>query len=94
MSGTGLRGQTAISDGSHQFMNDWRAITRHVHSPVGSAHVVGFSAVSGGSSGDPSSPFYASQLGFWLTSDYYELPVTAAEVSARTTRLETFAPAP
>ena len=75
-------------------MNDWGAITRHVHSPVGPARVVGFSSLSGGSSGDPSSPFYASQLDFWLTSDYHAVPVTTAEVFARSTRTESFAPAP
>lgn len=75
-------------------MSDQGAATRHVHSLIGPGQIVGFSALSGGSSGDPSSPFYASQLDFWLTSDYRAVPVTTAEVAARTTRTETFAPAP
>ena len=37
--------------------------------------VFGFNVIPGGSSGDPTSPGYAQQLGRWLTGDYHFVPM-------------------
>jgi penicillin amidase len=83
----------ALGDGANAFVANWGPSWRIVRSPVGAAGVEGFSAFLGGSSGNPASPLYASRLGHWLTSDYHPVLVTTADVVARTTRLESFAPA-
>ena len=83
-----------LPDAANEFVSFFGAISRHVRSPRPTGGVEAFSSFLGGPSGDPSSPFYASQLGAWLTSDYHAVPVTASEVSARTVRVETFAPTP
>jgi penicillin amidase len=82
-----------IPDGGNAFVTSFGANSRHVRSPVEATRVAGFSAYPGGSAGDPASPLYASRLGHWLTADYHPVLVTVAEVSARTTRLESFVPA-
>ena len=55
--------------------------------------MLGFRSLSGGSSGDPASPLYASQLGKWLTVDYHAVPMTVQAVVRHPHTTERFVPA-
>lgn len=59
-------------------------------SPFG---VFGFDVVPGGPSGDPTSELYATQLGFWLTSDYHFVAMARDTVAAMAETVEVFRPA-
>lgn len=54
--------------------------------------VLGFASLAGGSSGDPASPLYASQLGSWLTVDYHRVPMNRRDVRVAAERVELFEP--
>lgn len=52
----------------------------------------GFQILPGGQSGVLGSPFYASQLGRWLTNQYRELPISASAAAAVSPTVVQFAP--
>ena len=54
--------------------------------------VLGFANVAGGSSGDSSSPLYASQLAKWLTVDHHRVPMNHRAVRVVAERVELFTP--
>jgi penicillin amidase len=58
--------------------------------PAGS--IRGFNVIPGGSSGDPSSPLYATQLGKWLTADYHKVVMTDEVAAANAVSDETLVP--
>lgn len=90
-----------LPDGSNEWVNAGTAPLaqfRHVHALLGPSDegdgVSGFAALNGGASGDPGSPFYASQLGAWLTADYHPVAMSRGEVRGVAHRIEQFVPAP
>jgi len=54
--------------------------------------VLGFANLAGGSSGDSSSPLYASQLAKWLTVDHHRVPMNRRAVRVVAERVELFTP--
>jgi len=90
-------GDFVVTDkGSNAFVFTAGSWQRHVMSPgdplARPDGVLGFANVAGGSSGDSSSPLYASQLGAWLTVDYHRVLMNARDVRAAATRVELFEP--
>jgi acyl-homoserine lactone acylase PvdQ len=72
------------------------ATERLVMSPrrptVSGSGMQGLASVQGGSSGDPASPGYASQLASWLTVDYHPVPMSKKQVRRRRHTTERFVP--
>jgi penicillin amidase len=96
-----VAGGPGLPDGSNEWLitgNMPLAAFRHVHTllrpSLSGTGVRGRAALSGGASGDPEDPTYASQLPLWLTADTHEVPMTAREVRAAARRVELFEPAP
>jgi penicillin amidase len=87
------RGMNSVqADGSGQFQFVSGSVARLVMAPGRPFGALGFSSLSGGSSGDPASPLYASQLGKWLTVDYHRMPMKRRDVRMVAERVEVFKP--
>jgi penicillin amidase len=82
--------------GSNAFRFSLGAWQRNVMSPSHQLApwdgVIGFASLPGGSSGDATSPLYASQLAKWLTVDYHYVPMNRMSVYLVGERQEIFTP--
>jgi penicillin amidase len=74
-----------FSDGS-----EYRRVLAPSHPLARPDGVLGFANLAGGSSGDSTSPLYASQLGKWLTVDYHRVPMNSRDVRVAAERVELF----
>ncbi|MEN8183413.1 MAG: penicillin acylase family protein [Myxococcota bacterium] len=85
-----------IADGPSDFSFSFGSARRLVMSPghpsASGAGALGFNSIPGGSSGDPASPLYASQLASWLTVDYHRLAMSQGEVRRAEHVTELFQP--
>jgi penicillin amidase len=85
---------SGVADGSNEFRFFSGSVTRFVMAPgrssASGAGALGFNSIPGGSSGDPASSLYASQLGKWLTVDYHRMPMTEGEVRREEHVMELF----
>ncbi len=79
------------ADSATAFRFGGGSVARLVMAP-GRHGALGFNTLPGGSSGDPESPLYASQLGKWLTVDYHRMPMTEGEVRREHPVMELFGP--
>ncbi len=84
---------SARADGVNEFMFGSGPARRFVGelSPDG---IEGQQILPGGQSGDITSPFYASQLGRWLTNDHHPLVLSEGDVMDNAVSVQTFMPAP
>ena len=84
----------SINADAFEFSNgsEYRRILAPGHRLARPDDVLGFASLAGGSSGDSTSPLYASQLGKWLTVDYHRVPMNAREVRVAAERVEIFSP--
>ncbi len=57
------------------------------------SHPRAVQVIPGGESGNPNGPFFANQLGLWLTDDYHEATIQQGEVERAAVSREDFAPA-
>ena len=57
------------------------------------SHPRAVQVIPGGESGNPFGPFFANQLGLWLTDDYHEATVQQGEVERAAVSREEFVPA-
>jgi penicillin amidase len=84
---------SALADRASSFTFSSGSVARLVMAPGRPFDALGFSSLSGGSSGDPASPLYASQLAAWLTVDYHRMPMNHRDVRVAAERVELFTPA-
>ena len=57
------------------------------------SHPEAVQVIPGGESGNPAGPFFANQLGLWLTDDYHPATVVVGEIERDALTREEFIPA-
>jgi penicillin amidase len=75
-----------------QYQSSFGAIWRRVMAPTRDQGVHVWSALPGGASLDPESPFFASRLARWLTADYDQPTLRRPELRRSAVRVERFVP--
>jgi penicillin amidase len=56
------------------------------------SHPRAVQVIPGGESGNPAGPFFANQLGLWLTDDYHRATIQQGEVERDAVSREEFGP--
>ena len=94
--GSGGAGGFSIAMNAHAFRfsngSEYRRVLAPGHPLARPDGVLSFASLAGGSSGDSTSPLYASQLGKWLTVDYHRVPMNARDVRVAAEHVELFTP--